>query len=78
MVNVNSLLSSWFGLLFDYVASLDNYIIVGGVSFFGVLVAIGIFSIITHIFFVKIIGFGNTPPVESKETKHKIKVRGFE
>lgn len=56
MINLNTLISSWFGLLFQYIASLGSYQIVEGVSFFGVLIAIGIFSIIVRFFFVKVIG----------------------
>lgn len=56
MINLNTLISSWLGLLFQYIASLGSYQIVEGVSFFGVLIAIGIFSIIVRFFFVKVIG----------------------
>lgn len=56
MVDLNSLISSWFGLLFDYVASLATYQVVPGVSFFSMLIAIGIFTIIVRYFFVKVQG----------------------
>lgn len=77
MVDLNDLLSSWLNLVFDYVRSLVNYKIVDGVNFFAVLMAIGVFSIIVHFFFVKIVSFGNSGPVKPVETKHKIVVRGF-
>ena len=66
MIDVNALLSSWFGLLFNYVSSLADYEIVEDVSFLGLLLAIGVFSIIVHIFFVKIIGFGSAPALSPK------------
>lgn len=77
MVDVNALISSWFSLLFDYVGSLKEYTIVEGVSLFNVLLAIGVFSIIVHIFFVKIISFGSASSLEPTETKHHFEVRGF-
>lgn len=69
MVDINALISDWFNLLFAYVASLNDYVIVGDVTFMGVLLAIGVFSIIVHIFFVKIISFGNAGPVENEQTE---------
>ena len=74
MVDINALISDWFGLLFAYVASLNDYVIIGDVSFMGVLLAIGVFSIIVHIFFVKIISFGNAGPVENERVNHRMEL----
>lgn len=70
MVDINALISSWFGLLFSYIESLKDYVIVEGVSFFTMLLAIGIFSIIVHVFFVKIISFGNSPALSPNKGNH--------
>ena len=70
MVDINALISSWFSVLFSYIESLKDYVIVEGVSFFTLLLAIGIFSIIVHIFFVKIISFGNAPAVSPHVPRH--------
>lgn len=56
MVDINALITSWFSVLFDYVRSLASYEIVEGVNFFGVLIAIGIFSIIIKQYFSRITG----------------------
>ena len=58
MINVNTLIDNWFSIIFDYAASLAQYEIVEGVNFFGVLIAIGVFSIIGRYFFSKIQGAG--------------------
>lgn len=56
MVDLNTVLQSWLGLVFEYVASLGSYEIVENVSFLGVIIGIGIFGIIARIFYGKIIG----------------------
>lgn len=56
MVNINELISSWFGVIFSYVASLSEYEIVENVNFFGVIIAIGVFSIIVKQFFSRVTG----------------------
>lgn len=56
MVDLNALITSWFGILFNYVASLASYEIVDGVNFFGILIAIGVFSIIVKQFFSRVSG----------------------
>lgn len=56
MVNINDLISSWLSIVFNYVSSLVDYEIVENVNFFGVLIAIGIFSIIVKMFFSRVTG----------------------
>lgn len=55
---VNSLLQSWLGIVFNYVASLSEYEVVEGVDFFSLLIAIGVFSIVVRYLFTKIQGAG--------------------
>lgn len=56
MVNINDLITSWLSIVFNYVSSLVDYEIVENVNFFGVLIAIGIFSIIVKMFFSRVTG----------------------
>ena len=56
MIDINVILQSWLGIVFEYVASLGQYEIVENVSFLGVIIGIGIFGIIARIFYGKIVG----------------------
>ena len=56
MINVNTLIESWFSIIFNFVSSLGDYEIVAGVNFLSFLIVIGVFSIIVRYFFVKIQG----------------------
>ena len=56
MVNINELIASWFSIIFDFVISLGDYEIVENVNFLGVIIAIGIFSIIVKQFFSRVTG----------------------
>ena len=56
MVNINELIASWFSIIFDFVTSLGDYEIVENVNFLGVIIAIGIFSIIVKQFFSRVTG----------------------
>lgn len=56
MVDINELIAGWFSIIFDFVRSLGTYQIVENVSFLGVLIAIGVFSIIVKQFFSRVTG----------------------
>lgn len=56
MVDINDLITGWTTIIFDFVRSLGTYQIVTGVSFLGVIIAIGTFSIIVKFFFSRITG----------------------
>ena len=58
MVNINDLIASWLSVIFNFVSSLNDYTIVDGVTFLGVILAIGLFSIIVDFFFKKILSGG--------------------
>lgn len=72
MVDLNDLVNAWLGIVFDYVRSLVNYKIVDGVNFFAVLMAIGVFSIIVHFFFVKIASFGNGGAIYPARVRYSV------
>ena len=57
-MDVNSVISSWLSIVFEFVESLNSYTIVEGVTFLGVILAIGLFSIIVDFFFKKILSGG--------------------
>lgn len=57
-MNANTVITNWLSIVFDFVSSLNNYVIVEGVTFLGVILAIGLFSIIVDFFFKKILSGG--------------------
>lgn len=57
-MDANSVIASWLSIVFDFVGSLNDYEIVDGVTFLGVILAIGLFSIIVDFFFKKILSGG--------------------
>lgn len=57
-MNANTVITNWLSIVFDFVSSLNDYVIVEGVTFLGVILAIGLFSIIVDFFFKKILSGG--------------------
>lgn len=57
-MNANTIITNWLTIIFDFVRSLNQYVIVEGVTFLGVILAIGLFSIIVDFFFKKILSGG--------------------
>lgn len=57
-MNANTIITNWLSIVFTFVSSLNDYVIVEGVTFLGVILAIGLFSIIVDFFFKKILSGG--------------------
>lgn len=57
-MDANTIITNWLTIIFDFVRSLNDYVIVEDVTFLGVILAIGLFSIIVDFFFKKILSGG--------------------
>lgn len=57
-MDANTIITNWLSIVFDFVSSLNDYVIVEGITFLGVILAIGLFSIIVDFFFKKILSGG--------------------